>query len=288
VPITITLPGPATDFGPGFSVDLQSDFIGPLPEGTEWFIGVSRDEEDAEPIWQEGFATSSVHSLLQLAMPGHSTPIPRMWTAADGDTVFVTAQLVELPFTILDSGQVTATWRPTQQVYTQVAAVQTGAGAGLTSDQAAQLGRVDAATSISIPQIGAPGGSVLTSIASFFTQLPLQFTNRHGSILVSGVGSLARGSEPYRVDAQGIEWHWHTIPPNWGRRLGSVDEYSGRVAQWRLIDQDSSGQLYQLDVVDTSIEGVRHSWGIHNPVTLEWTISPGWVVELSFLVPLLG
>lgn len=284
MPITIVPVQPGNAFGPGLLIDAQSDFVGPLTFTTQWQLDFAHDAEFnqiAYSVSRTALQSPILHILL------FSESVQGMFAPGvmnDGDTVHVQARLVD-GSTTLDSGVATGTWKATaglgaqQLVFAPIP--QQG---GFTFSDRQQLALAVSNTSVSVPSASSPTGFVQQALSSLFSGVHPHYLNRHGSILVSGQGSLARGTEPFRGDSIGIEWHWHTIPAGFGESLGSVSELGRRIVQWRMISRDSANQLFQLEYVDSNTEGVRHVWGPLVPETLEWFVAPGCVVELSFLV----
>jgi hypothetical protein len=290
VPITVLTPL-TPQVSPGVELILRTDLSGPI--GTDWVWRVTINPHGSEtvtpivmlaPIW-----SVDQHEVQMTITPQSSgqfgTFYSNLATLITGELVDVVATLQTSTGVAVDTGAATS-WRwDTNGSSSLRVPAATGA---FTAEDRAALSAVLAGLTVTVPAIGQAGGVIQTALGSLWSDWPPNQTNRHGSILVSGQGSLARGTEPFRVDALGFEWHWHTIPPGFGFTIGDPAEYGRRIAQWREIQQDSSGQLYQSNVIDASYEGVRRVWGVHQPVTLEWFISPGCVVELSFLVAALG
>jgi len=264
--------------------------VGPIGTDWRWLVHIRRrgSEDDAILINAPIFAFLDHEQFLTIGQPGtgHTQTVVSTNGIATGSEATVFVELVNATGVVQDSGtSLDYTWDSTTNLWSLISGLH---GQGLTSAQAQQLENAEANTQVTVAGAGPGGASVIQSIASLFQNYPANFTNRHGSILVSGQGAISRGTEPFSNFALGFEWHWNTLPEGVGRDLGSVDELEERIVQWRVIDEDTSAQLFQSDVIDSTFEGVRHVWGLHQPVTLEWYVIPGGVVELSFLVPALG
>lgn len=288
MPITITPTSPNSLIGPGLPLIASSDVVGPIGLDWKWIIEVRPDPEDLLPTygWQvQAFGSRTVTAVLSQKS---SAPLTQrgLTDLRTGDTVYAKVELRTSTETVEDSGTLSATWNATDALHVLLG--ETTTGAGFTAGDRADVQATLAGIRVPIPAIAAAGGSILGTLASLWQGFPANLTSRHSSLLITGQGSVARGSEPFRVDALGMEWFWHTIPPGFGAQIGSVDEYFNRVVQFRLIDQDDSGQLFQSAWIDSHTEGQRHLWGVHQPVTVEWYVAPGCVVELSFLVLALG
>lgn len=289
MPVTITPVAPGNLVGPGLQISLSSDFIGPLPTGSFWRLIYSTDAEGANRLYSNTIDTDSPsYTGIPLTLPYPSHVSLTNWLK-DGDTVYVTGELNDDTGPI-DSGTQAETWSNTAGIYNLLGSFQASTTAGaFTAADRSTIQTTQAGINLRIPAVGAAGGFVLRTLGELLGNgVPPQFTNRHSSILVSGSGAISRGTEPFRVDSLGFEWHWNTIPEVWGELIGDPDEIERRVVQWRVIDEDDSGQLFQRDVIDSSFDGVRYLWGAHVPITLEWFVTPGAVVELSFLVFALG
>lgn len=108
--ITITPSAPTSRVGLGLPLTLQSTFIGPLPTGTRWLIGVYvTSVSNANFVWGESFGAGSVGPTayyLGLSSSGLvQTPIQ---FPAEGGAVIVDASLFST--SELDHGTLTTTW----------------------------------------------------------------------------------------------------------------------------------------------------------------------------------
>lgn len=289
VPITVTNPVPPV-IGPGLVVGVQSDLVGPIPVDWRWIIHIVRRGEEGggvtigAPI-RPGLDHQQFAVIGDRAAEGFTFTVDTTNGLASTEPASVLVELRNALGVVQDSGSSDAyTWDSTTTLWN----LTTGAAASFSASDRAQLDLVVANTSVPVPAAGVLGGVAVFALTQLLTSGFERFASRHGSILVSGQGSLARLSEPFRFDALGMEWHWNTIPAGFGRTLGSVDELGRRIVQWRMIRRDASGQLFQDEVIDSSTEGVRFMWGLKQPETIEWYVAPGCVVELAILVTALG
>jgi hypothetical protein len=182
-----------------------------------------------------------------------------------------------------DTGTLTAVWAPTDAIGFQIK--DQAVTGGLTEEEHAAILAAAVNTQAVVPAIGAPDDSVVTGIANLLPLLASpQLLHVHACRNITGQGSLSRGASEFRSDSLGFEIHFVDIPPGFGRRLGSVDEYFNRVVQFRTIRLAADSTPYQDEVLDLVYDGQRHSWGVLVPETLEWYVAPGCVVEICFLV----
>ena len=288
VPITILQPvsGP---IGPGVFVSGVSDFVGPLPEGSHWQVEIRAEADGVACMIMTANAPDAVAFLFQLGsiQSPYFTNIGGQ-QIAPGAAAFVNVELHDNVGAVLDSGTREMVWEPASSSWALLQ-TNTGIGAGgfTEADRTVQAD-ILAGIRVPLPAISAVGGFVLRSLAELVASVPPRYTSRHGSILISGQGSVAVGTEPFRIDAVGMEWHWNVVPGGFGYVYGSVNEFFNRVVQFRLIHQDLSGQPFQGAVIDSSADGERYTWGGQQPITVEWYVAPGCIVELSFLVMVAG
>lgn len=289
MPVTIT-PAPGTRVGPYIPVTVSTDVVGPFPSDEQWESFVYTDSDFTDLMWQE---THAYHGFapdfwLWFKEPTNFTQSLVSQFPANGDNVYVRVNLVRgSTGDIDDTGTVTAHWDGTAGLGFQIAD-QIGAVGGFTAEDRTTVNASLSAVSVSLPALGGVGGAVVRTLADLVAGVPPRYTSRHGSILISGQGSLGVGSEPFRFDSVGMEWHWNIVPARFGAQLGSLDEYFNRMVQFRLIMQDLSGQPFQGPVIDSNAEGERYTWAAQQPTTVEWYVVPGVVVELAFLVMVLG
>jgi hypothetical protein len=148
MPITITPQVTSTAaIGWGIFTNFQSDFIGPLPTGSRFGITVYADADATEPIvsWTVETTTNSCQLEPGRAIDGETFG---SFAAVDGDTVYVQAQLIQFPSTIVDSSTVSFPWKANSRDFVVIQHYNTGTG--LSSAQAAQLARVDTATQVPV------------------------------------------------------------------------------------------------------------------------------------------
>jgi len=120
MPITVTPAPPGTLVGPGIAITLSSDFIGPLPDGSEYQIFIT-GIPDEFLIWQEHvpwFPGTRTYWLGTQSEGGISLPTTR--TVDAGQSVSINVDLVE-PTGTVDTGSATATWQPTLGLGAQIA-----------------------------------------------------------------------------------------------------------------------------------------------------------------------
>jgi hypothetical protein len=144
VPITITLPPPGDRVGPGFPITLISDFVGPLPTGSQFEVDMATDAEFQSLVNRVVVPTNTTALRFPLNTFSNGTLYLPDVVLQPGATVRVRAQLTTPTSGVIDSGVTAApvTWDPNAMLW-QVIQAQGSTGGGLTTDQAAQLQRTD-------------------------------------------------------------------------------------------------------------------------------------------------
>jgi hypothetical protein len=183
VPITITPLGPGGFFGPGISLNLSTDFIGPFPTGTQWLLHVGNDPEFRQNMLTYGFPWTKTAQVV--------TPITEVQSTVDstlgdgavaGSSIHIEAQILEPPATVVDSGSTTLKWDPTSGLPQVIQALQSGTVQGGFTEtdrqtidttqqisQAIQAG-IQVAMQLGGTLVNIPVGQVLTSHLLNFLQ----------------------------------------------------------------------------------------------------------------------
>src|SRR5437762_4685447 len=209
MPITITTPPPHSIIGPGVALSWESDFTGPMPTGSTWLVEITADAEATQGVetWTLPFQTTS--SVLIIEEPSTGFRSRNGYILQNGDVAHVQIQLRNDVGTVIDSGTAAPHWDTTAGLGYQAEALRSTISAGFTSTDRANLVATRSNTQVLMPSAA---GNVAQALSSFLGDWPPDLTNRHGSILVSGSGAIARGTDPFVDYALGFEWHWNTIP----------------------------------------------------------------------------
>lgn len=146
MPITITLPPPGTSVGPGYVIQLSSDFVGPLPLGTQFEVRISTHPEGTPNVIWQFIPTQQPTVAIFVADRFTTSAQNGAESVPAGSSVHVIAELKTNDQTVIDSGRVDATYDPTTMMWQHINQ-NTGTGSGgLTAEQAAQLQRTDTNT----------------------------------------------------------------------------------------------------------------------------------------------
>lgn len=146
MPISFPLNPNGAVLGPGLTISWSSDFVGPLPVGSEWEIDL-RGDGGEEAIW--------IKALLGTQSPfgGHYTPFVQAlntgwntstqlgFTIRDGGPASATVQL-RTPTGVVDSGTLSGTWDARSGLAQDLEST-TGVSGGFTQQDRLQLQAIE-------------------------------------------------------------------------------------------------------------------------------------------------
>jgi hypothetical protein len=196
VPITINLPQPLNGVAPGLSFKWQSDFIGPLPTGTN--INVELLEA---PPGELGFftylqPTQVNQGIVNLMMGGTLFVADTAWPH-DGDQVLLRLRLEEPGHTVLDFGDLITTWHETAGLGVQGnAAIASGGQTGSFTEEDRATLQVTAAwaaldtfiTSLILEDMGTapPGGQLAAQLPEWRYGIIVRLTAIPADLIPTG------------------------------------------------------------------------------------------------------
>jgi hypothetical protein len=112
---------------------------------------------------------------------------------------------------------------------------------------------------------------------------PRSMLRRHGSVLISGQGALS-AVPPGALHSFGGTWSVQTLPPGYGRDNGIVIEYHRRIAQFVVLRDEVTSDLY-IDVLEDSHWMDNFIlWQFPNPIQIQYDIAPGVVLIWQWLI----
>jgi hypothetical protein len=149
--ITITPPLPQGLLTPFAIVQVVSDFIGTVPDGTTWRITIYSSPEPGQGQDLYQITKGDVHSALGQFVIGPATDqqtfVNPEVVVRDETDVHVTVELVQPGNVVMDSGTVTGKWNSTAGFQLSPPLSIPGTG-GLTEQQAQQLTEVHQSTAL--------------------------------------------------------------------------------------------------------------------------------------------
>lgn len=284
MPITFEIPEPNQPFGFGFRMRFQSDFIGPLPEGSFWTVTIFSPVESEVPRFSMIYRTNNpafdgIHGDLDTdAFIPHAVS-----DLVDGQPARLEVKLTQAPSTVIDqtSQPIIIDWQTGMPKLLDLArryATQTG---GFT--QADREVQAEIRKASFVPFVNALGQASDLALSSFTWQPPSQFLRRSAPFLISGSGVLTRPAGQTIVRAYGIQWNWEVLPPGFGRVYGRVDEYANRMVQFVVIRRDQANELYVDRIYDENTEGHFLQWGNQFPTEVQYYIAPGVTLRCFWL-----
>jgi hypothetical protein len=282
VPITITLPDPVDVIGPGVKVFLQSDFIGPLPAGSAWLLHTSTDPEFVQVNYEERWHAEGTSLLATLASPYQQVIFPGDDSYAAGTTVHVEAQLIQAPFTVIDSGTTTATWQPTQDLWQVTRQIKSDAGLGLTTDQAQQL--ADDHAALNPPLLAQDGTPITGAVGDLIVRPSLKFIGIDTTTYVlTGQGTLEI------PNLLGVQTGWGLIldvleyEPGSSYMPGYVRSFHKRAGQFLLLwPARNTAEAMVIDELRLHLEHFTWLWDWAYATAVAYYIEPGWTVQARF------
>lgn len=146
MPITITPTEPGGFIGLGLPIGLASDFIGPIPSGSTWSLGIGTNSSDIAPNMLFSIPVSGNPTVTRLPVRFVIAGALTTSWLTDGVAAHVDSKLIDNTNHVLDAGNTTIPWAGTQAVPEQLRQTTIPAGSGLTQEQAQQLSEVHAST----------------------------------------------------------------------------------------------------------------------------------------------
>jgi hypothetical protein len=216
MPITITPLGPTGAVGWGVSVNLTTDFIGPLPLGTNWLLTTAIDAEQTQQVSSNRLVDNINPTVMRIGAQAQE-PILGTFSARNGQTIHVQALLEDGAHNVLDSGTTTATWDTTSsEAQFTAQLVQQGVTGGFTTDDRTTIQQT--LEGLTVP-LTAVGQALTTTVGQLLAPFRIDFSP---SISLSGGVTC----EPLRLNLSGaafygIKVHVVTIPDDW--RFGTPD-----------------------------------------------------------------
>lgn len=283
MPITISPQNPAGLFGPGITVNLQSDFIGPLPSTNLWHVTATTTPGEIRFL-----DTSRVSNLNPIQLTVFNDP---QWNfATRNNDVEQEGATISINVTIqpsgggpaADSGQQTSTWTNTAGL-TNIIQSSAGSGGGLNSEE---HGWLDAVHQF-IQNTAAFGGRLgLQTLAGGILEHPdvgLMHECDSPFDLVSGV-DLTRPATGIGVNAFGLVLRVAAAPAGAGLRHGAVNEFQTRVAQLVTVHRSASSSTeYVTEVLDLHETQLAWLWRNAYPERIAVDVTPGFTVQATWL-----
>lgn len=279
----ITTPVTGGPFGPGFEIQLQNDFVGPLEPGAYWELFLTAPAN--ETIIAHMFIPDALHGLryvmvnqdagLQIpaiAVPEAVTGEPGQLQVILQQPTFGPAETEEIAIVLdREAGQVQELMGLLQQQISTIVS-------GLTVEEHDAVVATNAAV---VTTMGIPSQSPPFGIAELLVHPPLLF------------GGLS--TPPYVLEGDGeipdlhgvghakfgIYWLATTIPAGLSHTHGQTEEYTNRLVQFRTTHVVGGVEMV-TEVFDAHFHGGLWVWERPLPTAIDYSVLPGVVVQAQW------
>lgn len=282
----ITFPITPTDawVGPGFEVQVVTDFIGPIEFDSHWLLELNPVGIEGQPIYigrQDGVGSHEGFVIMGTTNGQANIGNNIRTNVHEGQAMTLTAELVDPRGVTIDSGSVQVRLDATTALPQWMGRLPGQTGGGLTAEQALQLEQTHEAT---IRTMGVAPSQIDIPIDSLVVHPPFGLLRIQPlSIPVSGDGSLP----PPNGDSSrwhGLWWEFLQVPPNLGYLDGIHRRYHVRMLQLRTVFDlggvDIAGQL-----LDADYERVLWLFDEAFPSRVDFTVLPGVTVAMHYVQP---
>lgn len=277
--VTIAQPVDGGPFGPGFVLNLDSTFVGPLPTGSFWRIDIIALDIPETVVQREDFPTDANSRIaFYRSDPAASQPIP--FATKDtyhGAPLKLLAEL-RSPTAVLDSLQIDIVWDMTSGIpFAMWQVINAQSGANLAAAAIAE--ETNAAVHMGFPGLDRlPIGEFLGIPLAGAAARELVTPDR------SGEGTLERNIGLVDVAAMGIEWEVVSFPPGNGVKQGAPDRWSRRVLDLQLVGTDASANEYTRDFASFDVDHYRWMFQGFGLTRIHYWIEPGVTVRFYWLI----
>jgi hypothetical protein len=192
VPITITLPQPLNGVAPGLSFRWASDFVGPLPTGSQINVELLEAPPGENGYFTYEQPTAANSGTVNLMMGDQLFVADNAWPH-DGDQVLLRLRLEQPGHVVVDAGDLATTWHESAGLGVQGnAAIAQAQGGGFTAADRATIQVTQAwaaldtfITSLILEDMGTapPGGQLAAQLPEWrygiivrLTQIPADLT----------------------------------------------------------------------------------------------------------------
>jgi len=286
--VQILQPLPNQPFGPGFFWTAQTDFIGPIELGS--FYEITAFPQTGEQVIGKGVKESQ--QSLEIGILGElntSSGVtwrldPQVSTAPDATPARLQVQLMSPSSVILDQTTVPIVWnlQASPYVLSQQANPTIPTGGFVQSDRE-NLELILGAVRLVLPPALAGGASLAMQVIDLVRGPPRSLLRRFGSVTISGRGALS-AVPPGALHRFGGTWTLQTLPPRYGIDDGVVVESHRRLAQFVVLRDEVTSDLY-IDVLEDSHWSENFIlWQFPNPIQIQYDVAPGVVLVWNWLV----
>jgi hypothetical protein len=283
MPVQIVLPTPAAHIGPGYTIHLISDFIGPIQTGSEFVLSISEDPEFRTNVIQQFIPTGTtvvvptVGNRAQTALQADGSVVQA------NSTVHVQAQLRDPNSITIDSGAITTLYDPLTMLWQQVNQASSTIQGGFTQTDRITMEGIGEAVQTALAVQSAAGQ--LIDIGRQIFRFPFELLARGAGGSLVGRGTLNPPRLPTgQTFAYGMLLNATIVPPGFSVRDGFIQTYPERIGQLVTLHQSqhiAQNMTTDVFVLDVSTRAWR--WSDDQPVLIGYDITPGCTVDYFWL-----
>jgi hypothetical protein len=281
VPITI-LPIP-TFVGPGTSLFVSTDFIGPIPNDASWIAQVYSPHDAENPAAYWTLLTNGLRTGVMENYQGQ-------FSAQNGANV-QTGEACTLRIVLQESNgqeidesdRLPVTWDGSGQLARWIQHQPQAEGSGLTAEEHTWLDTTQQAVQQGLQT--ATGAILSTPIGSIIAHPDVRFLNFHTPCTtLTGRGRLSPPGPVGFGNVYGIVTSFEVVPEGFGLRDGLVQEYLTRVVQLVAFTKTNDATTeYITEVHDVNADGEVWLWSLYDPSSVGYDVTPGCRVSVCFL-----
>lgn len=277
--LTVLTPSSGGLFGPGFTVTVETDLIGPLEPGSFWTLELSAPAgEEVMTRKFLGFVTNSLSTLMVSGDDTHAflTEARPEWTTGASGRLRIT--LDQPSFGLADSINVPIELdRQAGQNYEMsewLRSNPTTSGAGLTPEEHEAVLQTNVGV---IAMAGFPAADLVGAVGDAIrASPPFGWGSLSGPYTITGDGELP--DLDALQDRYGVYWLATEIPPGLGHVHGNTEEYLLRLVQWRLVHIVGGSEMV-TELADFNWHGGLWRFSGTRPHRVEYSILPGVTIQ---------
>lgn len=281
MPIIATEPISGGPFGPGFTVHVTTDLVGPIDPSSYWIVSVwdsaneTEIEESSQILVSQQISDHQMFYWWNKGIDGNYMPFPPLSALADGKNVRVRIQLNDPTGEVIETTNFPVVWDTRSAVPFILGQIQANTGGNAT--MAADVATIKAASFATF-------GSQLVPISQLLQSPPIGLLVRELIGDLEGEGTLTRPEGPFNVNAFGLAWEVVAA----GEGIG-VDEGAPDTLFTHMLDLQLVHQLADANNETTSIASFDYGdamW-LFNPMLpheVKYWIGPSVTLRMYWLL----
>jgi hypothetical protein len=286
VPITFVYPPLNGPIGPGYTVSVTSDFVGPIPSDAWWTVAVMEPGEEFATVINQHFPIQASDHELQCVVGDFTVPIQDLLlqhAKIPADTSLSLIVQLDSPTGVIEEETQTVKWDATGRLFAQAQTAPTLEPSFTPTDRET-LNAIPLSMQVSLPTFASALGNVGIALAQLILQPPANLLCRVDPVDIAGIGTLTRPLGVFTVAAYGLYYELLSAPPELGLTPGVAIEWQQRLGQFVVIKVGSDGTEYRYSTTDFHTDHERVNFGGVDTKRIEYDIAPGVVIRVWWLV----